>query len=125
MTVGERIKDLRQIKKMTLRDLAQKINISISFLSDIENNRSNPSLDRLREIARGLSTTPSYLLGEDLQKLNNPPPQKTKRIIHSLARAKNLSTDDYDLIADQVERLIEYAEKKQQKEEEQLRKGRN
>ncbi|MCG0276769.1 MAG: helix-turn-helix domain-containing protein [Thermosediminibacteraceae bacterium] len=37
----------------------------MSFLSDIENGRSNPSLERLKEIAEALDTTVSYLLGEN------------------------------------------------------------
>ncbi|AEE97615.1 helix-turn-helix domain-containing protein [Mahella australiensis] len=65
MSVGERLKQLRQQRKLTLRDLSQKAGISISFLSDIENGRSNPSLKRLSELAEVLGTTVSYLLGED------------------------------------------------------------
>lgn len=64
MNVGDRIKALRQERKLTLRELSQKADISISFLSDIENGRSNPSLDRLKSIAEALDTTVSYLLGE-------------------------------------------------------------
>jgi len=64
MNVGERIKQLRKEKNLTLRELSQKADISISFLSDIENGRSNPSLERLKDIAEALGTTVSYLLGE-------------------------------------------------------------
>ncbi len=65
MKVGIRIKALRKEKKITLKELAEKADISISFLSDIENGRSNPSLERLEEIAKALNTSISYLLGED------------------------------------------------------------
>lgn len=65
MNVGERIKQLRKEKNLTLRELAEKADISISFLSDIENGRSNPSLERLKAIAEALDTTVSYLLGEN------------------------------------------------------------
>ena len=64
MNVGERIKQLRKEKKLTLKELSHKADISISFLSDIENGRSNPSLERLKDIAEALDTTISYLLGE-------------------------------------------------------------
>ncbi|SHJ92886.1 helix-turn-helix domain-containing protein [Paramaledivibacter caminithermalis] len=62
--VGKRIKELRKERGLSLKDLSKRIDISISFLSDIENERSNPSLDRLKDIAKGLDTTVSYLLGE-------------------------------------------------------------
>ena len=65
MTLGERIKSLRQYKKITLREFSKKIGISISFLSDIENSRSKPSLERLKDIAEGLGVAVSYLLGEE------------------------------------------------------------
>lgn len=64
MDVGKRIRALRKSKGMTLEQLADKINLSISFLSDIENGRSNPSLDRLCDLAKALETRASFLLGE-------------------------------------------------------------
>lgn len=65
MKVGTLIKERRKELGLSLRQLSKRIDISISFLSDIENNRSNPSLDRLREIAEGLDCQVSYLLGEN------------------------------------------------------------
>lgn len=65
MDVGDRIKAQRNSKKWTLKQLAATVGISVSFLSDIENGKSKPSLERLQEIAQGLGTTVSYLLGED------------------------------------------------------------
>ena len=65
MSVGERIKKFRLGKGLTLRDLSKRIDISISFLSDIENGRSNPSLERLKDIAAALNTPISVLLGEE------------------------------------------------------------
>lgn len=66
MIVGEKIKKKRKELGMTLKQLSSRIDISISFLSDIENNRSKPSLDRLKEIAEGLECSVSYLLGEEI-----------------------------------------------------------
>ncbi|MBV7275441.1 helix-turn-helix transcriptional regulator [Clostridiaceae bacterium UIB06] len=62
--VGERIKILRKKSELTLKDLSEKANISVSFLSDIENGRSHPSLERLDSIAKALNTSTSYLLDE-------------------------------------------------------------
>lgn len=66
MIVGERIKMFRAEKKLTLRDLSKKADISISFLSDIENGRSNPSLERLKDIAAALNVPISVLLDENI-----------------------------------------------------------
>lgn len=70
MTVGSRIKELRKQHKLTLRELARRADISHTFLSDIENNRSQPSLNRLRDIAEALQVKISYLLGEKWDKVN-------------------------------------------------------
>lgn len=67
MGIGERIKELRKEKGMTLKVLSAKINMSMSFLSDIENGKSNPSLKRCKEIAHGLNVPVSLLLGEKMQ----------------------------------------------------------
>lgn len=62
MTIGETIKNVRRKKGLKLRELSERTGISISFLSDIENGRSNPSVKRLKSIAKGLETTLKYLL---------------------------------------------------------------
>lgn len=64
MNLGEKIKKLQKMNGYSLRELAGKVGISHTFLSDIENNRSNPSLDRLKDIAEALNVNVSFLLGE-------------------------------------------------------------
>lgn len=64
MNLGEKIKKLQKMNNYSLRELASKIGISHTFLSDIENNRSNPSLERLKDIAKALNVNVSFLLGE-------------------------------------------------------------
>ena len=63
--VGERIKILRKERNLTLKSLSEKSNISVSFLSDIENGRSHPSLEKLNSIANALNISTSYLLDEN------------------------------------------------------------
>lgn len=64
MEIGDRIKELRLEKGLTLKELGEKIGMSVSFLSDVENSRSNPSLKRCKQIAIGLNVPVSLLLGE-------------------------------------------------------------
>lgn len=56
MNIGKRIKELRKIKNIKSKDLAEKAFISQSFLSEIENNRAQPSLDTLFSICKVLDT---------------------------------------------------------------------
>jgi len=56
-TVGERLKKLRKGNKMTLKDLSDKIGLSISLCSQIENAKVMPSLLTLYKMSRGLNST--------------------------------------------------------------------
>lgn len=90
MTVGKRVKEIRKEKKLTLRELSKKVDISISFLSDIENGRSNPSLKRIKDIADALGTSVSVLLGEEEKPDNSSADLSSKD-------AKNVKTLDEEI----------------------------
>lgn len=66
MNLGDKLKSIRKAKGLSLKQLSEntKEKISVSFLSDIENNRSNPSIDRLKDIADTLNTPVSYFLDD-------------------------------------------------------------
>ena len=65
MRLGNIIRALRREKNLTLKELAKKARLSVSFLSDIEKGRSKPSLETLINISLVLQTTPAALLSED------------------------------------------------------------
>jgi transcriptional regulator with XRE-family HTH domain len=60
--VGQRIRELRKEKGMSLQDLAYQIGMEKSNLSVIENGKSNPQLLTYARIASALGTSLSYLL---------------------------------------------------------------
>lgn len=62
---GERIKEIRNQEKLSLKKLAEMTNTTSSFLSQVENNKSMPSLPVLKSIADALGTTISYILDEN------------------------------------------------------------
>jgi transcriptional regulator with XRE-family HTH domain len=62
-TVGNKIKQLRTEKKVSLRKLSEIIHISHSFIADIESGRSNPSIDTIQAIADTFDVSVDYLLG--------------------------------------------------------------
>lgn len=55
MSIGKNIKIYRKNLNLTQGELAKLSNISRSYLSDIENDRYNPSIDTLKDIANSLS----------------------------------------------------------------------
>lgn len=70
--VGVNIKRHREEQGLTLRDLAKKIGISASFLSQVESGKASPSLSTLKTISDALSTTIGNLIGEDQPVTDNP-----------------------------------------------------
>ncbi|CAI3194832.1 helix-turn-helix transcriptional regulator [Clostridium neonatale] len=66
MSVGDKLRVLRKQNNLTLKELSEKTNLSISFISDIENKRRNPSIDNLKLLANALNVSVSDLLDEKL-----------------------------------------------------------
>lgn len=54
-SIGERIKELRIERGLTLADLSERTNLSISYLSQVERDKTTPSLATLMGIARALN----------------------------------------------------------------------
>lgn len=62
MTVGERVKKIREKKEWTQEFLADEAKISKSYLSEVENNKTSPGAQTLLQIANALGATVDYLL---------------------------------------------------------------
>jgi transcriptional regulator with XRE-family HTH domain len=60
--LGKTIRILRQAKGLKVSDLADKAEISVSFLSLVENNQRQPSLDVIRRISKALGIPPEALV---------------------------------------------------------------
>lgn len=52
--VGENIRTIRKSKKMSINKLSELSGVSLGFLSDIENGKTNPSIDTLEKISDAL-----------------------------------------------------------------------
>lgn len=51
MKLHERLKELRSHKDLTLREVAERSGLSVSYLSDIERGRTTPTLNTIEVIA--------------------------------------------------------------------------
>lgn len=56
------IRSLRQKRNMTLQELAQKAHISVSYLSEIELGKKQPSLETLDKLSQALNISPEGLI---------------------------------------------------------------
>ncbi len=66
MTFGKRIRELRQAKDLTLRDLAKKVKVTFTYVSKIENRKLSfgefPSEELILKLARVLDADADELL---------------------------------------------------------------
>src|SRR5881397_1135862 len=72
--VGERLRELRRIRRCTLRTIADRSGLSESFLSQVERGRSSASIASLRKIADALG-----LAMADLFEPDGPPGSRVLR----------------------------------------------
>lgn len=63
--MGERLRMARQARGLSLRELAQRLGVSASLISQVETGRANPSVSTLYAIAAELDVSLDELLFED------------------------------------------------------------
>ena len=63
-TLGERIRTARLARQLTLGQVAEKVGVSVSALSQLERDQFNPTIATLKAIATTLDTTIGRLVAE-------------------------------------------------------------
>jgi transcriptional regulator with XRE-family HTH domain len=92
-TFGQRCARLRELRGLTQADVAKRIGLGRTSVVNIEADRQEPGLTRLRELAAALDTTVGALLGE----VPIPdPPEVSIVIVH------NVVCEDCGTVADDV-----------------------
>ncbi|MBM7608695.1 transcriptional regulator with XRE-family HTH domain [Lysinibacillus composti] len=71
MTIGEQLRSIRKNHKMTLKTLSEKTGVSISFLSQVERNKCNVTLESLRKISDALNVNPSVFFPQNQEDDSN------------------------------------------------------
>lgn len=95
--IGERLKKARVSKGYTQEQLAEKIDVSVAFLSRVERGKTKLNLNRLNQLCDLLevsegdvltgagSTSATYLSNDFSNLLKNCPPEKLK-LIYDIAK---------------------------------------
>ena len=100
MNIGLRILAHRRQQRLSLRDVAQRTDLSISFLSQVERDLTVPSINSLKRIAQALGVTVAELLTER-ENGQHPILRKQDRPAWSLAHVS------YELLAVGASRKME------------------
>lgn len=79
MVIGERLRGLREEKKLSQGDIEKRTGLLRCYISRVENGHTVPTVETLEKMGRALEV-PLYKLfydGEALPKLDNLPKRKT------------------------------------------------
>lgn len=98
--IGNRIKEQRMMKKISQEKLAELVDVTPSYISNIESGNRIGSLSTMMEIARVLDSSLDYLLLNDLT--NNYNDTNTDKL---LVEFKNIFTqlEDKEIIKEYIE----------------------
>ena len=91
--IGEKLREIRQAQKMSLRELAKKAEISASMLSQIETGKVFPSVRSLYDIATALGVTVDHFFPEKLNQTagEEPASPPTEELTASQMRLSSLN----------------------------------
>ncbi len=90
-TVGERIREIREKRGMTQEKLAEAAGLSKSFLSEVENDKSNISSQILLRIANELGASMDYLLDGTVKEALEREPVVIPSALSKYAEKMNLT----------------------------------
>lgn len=93
--IGQRIRHLRLLEDYTQAEFAEAVDISINFLSEIENGKKGLSQERLARISHQLETSCDYILFG-----------KNSRKTDIIEATSEMSLEELDTLKDYLDSLI-------------------
>ena len=107
-TFGQLINSLRKAKGISLRKLAEQVDVSFVNIAHIENDRVKTSKKTIIQLAKALDHDVDELLakaetiGDDIEEIIRKQPTALPAFLRS---AKNLSTAQWNELTRQVEKI--------------------
>ncbi len=83
LLLGERLRACRIAKGCTMKEFAEKYDISERYLADLERGKKAPKLDTLVRISNSIGVSPEYLLQDSLL-LEEDPSREIRNIFQTL-----------------------------------------
>jgi len=108
-TFGKKLRECREAKGLSQRELAKLLNTSYSVIGKYERDEMLPSIKAAQSIAKLIDTTVGYLLGETEQTnvLKDP------TMLQRLNQISSLSDDDKHCILYTLDGLLQNVRTKQ------------
>lgn len=100
-----RLRELRQEKRLTLRELSEQVNISYSNIAMIERGERNYTSDTLKTFASFFNVSTDYLLGKTNDRTPVETPSSPKDQLQGIKLA--LYDQVEDLTDDQAQQVLD------------------
>jgi transcriptional regulator with XRE-family HTH domain len=91
LTLGQRVAKRREHFGWTQRELAQRAKLSVTFLSEVENDRRTPGAEALRRLADAVRTSLDYLVKGVVE------PSPTRPLVIPLGLAEAAEEDGWSM----------------------------
>lgn len=90
VTVGDNIRKFRKQKKMTQKELGNKLGISQSAINQFENNKTAPKLTTIIKVADALDVLPRDLIGNNFNEFTEIKGEKLRIRTNSIDYIKKV-----------------------------------
>lgn len=107
--IGQKINKLRVDKKLSMRELGEKIGVSHAHISKLEKGINGPSVDLLEKIAQYFNIDISYFFSkEEFTEAEQDIIQEQDLSLESLKEKYNLEIDGKPASEEEIEEMIKH-----------------
>ncbi|WP_223635608.1 helix-turn-helix domain-containing protein [Planococcus sp. 4-30] len=92
MEIGTKIRAIRNRKKITIAQMCEETGLSKGFVSNIENNKTSPSINTLQTISNFLEVPMPYLLLEKREHMSVVKKEERTRSTFNSLKVEHLSS---------------------------------
>ncbi|PLS07831.1 helix-turn-helix domain-containing protein [Neobacillus cucumis] len=103
--VGDRLKELRMLKGITLKELGKAVEFNYSNLSKIERGERKPNIDLLERLAHYFQVEISYFFRETGSANESEDFNSDLLLLFQDIKKKNISLEEIRILADALEKI--------------------
>lgn len=112
--VGGRIRQLRKARRLTLRELAERVGWSASYLSQLEKGKQKWNRDNLTRLAEALGVAVIDFF-RDARRIATLKEGEAARALFALGRSEELTDEDKQAMDREIADFIQYLRDRRRK----------
>jgi len=105
MKFHEKLVKMRKERGWAQAGLAERVGVHIAHLSRLENDKSQPSVEMLRKIAKAFGVTMDYLMNDEVEELA-PVSVKDKSLSEHMELLEQLDENDRKTVINVIDSIL-------------------